>query len=549
MSEPDCSPEERLKQLLKILDTFCSNPSAAELQQLANEAKRVVNKMQNILERSLAEEVAELVQAEEWDEVKEKMKQNFPSGLSIGKVEEILDLVYHNGSVEHVVNAIHWVEELDVQLQSRAYEALYEHLKDKKCTNQPQVLLLWYTVTKMPVGQVSDKLCAQLGEDFQTIADQIADGIKKDDYFLQSKINKMSYITYRMGHFILNEMVPVVVGKFETITLEETLLLIQYSIKLPAFGNSCLLIDALMKMFEDRKMMDSEQSLQLWSYAKYTMEEHANWKYVSKANQQLCTDVLDKLNMHKLQFFQHYQKYVEDKDKQKIQKLHEGNWHLRSIVSEFVTWYYKKDDLTTVQNLLYAAREIDNFYAIERMLTSLQIEMHKFQQMNTFEAFRLFNEVKYNMEDDNYESQEPKLKASFEELKAKAPTCLRLLLWPDEDRLRLVNKFYDSPLGIQQENFLCSNSSLDTELLCRASIDLDTALTIFSFKSGTKRCKLDAAALEDDTAEKPWIGTQWKLKAIDDTHVKIFTDDGEWQFSFVAGLFSFWSVIYENVKF
>jgi hypothetical protein len=63
MPELACSHEERLKQLLKILDVFCSEPGAPEMQQLANEAKRVVNKMQNILERSLVEQVVELVQS------------------------------------------------------------------------------------------------------------------------------------------------------------------------------------------------------------------------------------------------------------------------------------------------------------------------------------------------------------------------------------------------------------------------------------------------------------------------------------------------------
>jgi hypothetical protein len=89
MSEPTCSPEERVKQLLKILDAFCTDASAAEMQLLANEAKRVVNKMQNFLERSLVEQVAELVQADQLDKATEKLKQNFPDGsLNIGHIEE-----------------------------------------------------------------------------------------------------------------------------------------------------------------------------------------------------------------------------------------------------------------------------------------------------------------------------------------------------------------------------------------------------------------------------------------------------------------------------
>jgi hypothetical protein len=326
--------------------------------------------------------------------------------------------------------------------------------------------------------------------------------------------------------------VNAVVGKFETFTMEETFLLIKYSMELPNVGNSCVFMDTLMKMFEDRKLLCSEQSLQLWSHAKFTMEEEPGWKYESKETQKLCTDVVAKLTKHKLHFFHHYQTYVEEKNQQKFNRFHRNNWHLLSILPEFVTWYYKKDDMTRFQYLISAARATYSFRATQRILTQLQIEMHKFQQMNTFEAFSLFNMVKYNMGLMNYESQKPEVKASHEELKAKAPTCFRLILWPDEEehQLQLVNKFFDSSLSIQQDKSVCSNSSPDADLLCSATVDPVTALTTFSFKSGAK---LDAAALEDTETKKPWIGTHlWKLKAVDDTHVKIFTDDGEWQFSF-----------------
>jgi len=538
MSELDYSPEERLKQLLKILDTFFSKPSAAEMQQLANEAKRVVNKMQNFLERSLVEQVAELVQAKEWDNVTEKMKQNFPGGVNIGKVEEILELVYLNGSLEHFVSALHWVGKLDVKLQPRAYESLYEQLKFKRLANQPEVLLVRQNLL---VGQVSDNLQAQLDEDFQTIVGRIVEGVKKEDFSLQIKISEMRKTAMVGVDLIINEVVTAVLDKFKTFNFEETLLLIQYSTKLPFLENCCIMIDVLMKMLEARKLLGSKQAFLLWSHAKFILEEQPNWKDMPKASQKLCADAVDKLTEYIEFFFKHYQKYVEEKNNQKLKKLHQRDRHLRSIVSEFVSWYYKKEDLSRVQNLLSAARATNCFIAIERILTRLQIEMDKFQQMNTFEAFCLFNMVKLYMALDRYKILEQKLKASYEELKAKAPTCLRLLLWPDQEdnQLQLVNKFYDSSLCIQQDKIICSNSTLDKELLCSATIDPVTALTTFSFKSGIKNCKLDAVALEDIKTKKPWIGTQWKLKAIDDTHVKIFADDGERQFSFVCYCFPY----------
>jgi hypothetical protein len=152
--------------------------------------------------------------------------------------------------------------------------------------------------------------------------------------------------------------------------------------------------------------------------------------------------------------------------------------------------------------------------------------MLKFQQTNTFEAFCLFNLVKQCMEVDNYKSLQPHWKRSFEQLKAKAPACLRLLLW-DQDQVQLVNKFFDSTLCIQHEKIICSSSSSEKKIFCSTSVDRDTALTTFSFKSG----KMDASSLETITAnaKEPRIGSKWRLKAVDETHVKIFTEDGECQ--------------------
>jgi hypothetical protein len=305
--------------------------------------------------------------------------------------------------------------------------------------------------------------------------------------------------------------------------LENTQLLIQYSFKLPSILNNCFLIDAMFKRFEDLELLDSKQGMLLWSHVKYTMEEQSHWKKVPIAAQKLCTDVLDKLANYKVNFFQHYQKYVED-ERQKLINLHGYNCQLFSILSEFVNWYYKKEDTRRVKNLLSVARGI-GVKGTQLILTQLQVEMQKYQQMDTFEVFYLFNMVKLYMSLNNLH---PKLKSSFERLKAKAPACLRLLLWPEEEenQLRLVNKFFDAPICIQQEKIVCSSSSLNQELFFSAAVNPYTALTTFSFKSGTTYCKLNADALEDYTT---LIGTQWKLKAQDETHVEIFTDHGECQ--------------------
>jgi len=517
---------ERLVQLLKDLDDFSCDSTEADLLHLANEAKRAVTKMQNVLKRNQVEQVAKLVQAKEWDKATQQMKINFPGGNSIAIVEEVLELVYVADNLDNLTTAIKWVDKLDASLRPGAYRTLYEQVKFKRHTDQPQVLMLWRRIKFLPASAVLDSVLAQLDQDFQRILEQIVEGIKKKDYSLIGRIDEMDDYSNE-GELVMNKVVTAVVSKFETLTMENVVLLVQFSMKLPSIANCCYLMDALMKALEAGLLQDSEIAMQLWVHAKYIKEEQPNWDKVEKSSQKLCINVLEKLTLYKLRYFRHYQRYVEDDDKQKIEYLHYDN--LRSILSDFVTWYYKQDDLTRVHKLLAAVNVMIYYGEIQRVLTQLHIEMLKFQQTNTFEAFCLFNMVKHIISLDSYKSLELKLKAPFEQLKAKAPNCLCLLLWPDEDerQLRLVNKFYDSPLCIQDEKVFCCTSRVDNdqEQLCSVSVEAETALSTFSFKCGNTLWKLDASD-SDNMAKVTWTGTRWKLKPADEHHVQIFTDDG-----------------------
>jgi hypothetical protein len=104
--------------------------------------------------------------------------------------------------------------------------------------------------------------------------------------------------------------------------LEHTLLLIQYSILLPRVDNRCHLVNALWKALEAQKLDDSEQALHLYAHVKYIEEEEADWKQAGTDVKQLCIDALDNLSDLSLPLLQHYEKYVEDKDKSKICKLY-----------------------------------------------------------------------------------------------------------------------------------------------------------------------------------------------------------------------------------
>lgn len=521
------SRQERLVQMLTDLDAFCTDSTVDELQTLANEAKTVVTKMQNVLKRSKVEQVAKLVQAKEWARAMQQMKIDFSLATCIGNIEEVLELVYVGDNLDNLTNAIEWAGQLDALLRQRAYVTLYEQMKFKNHTDQPQVLMLHRNVKMLPMTSANLKrVKAQLDEDFQRFTKKIAEGVLKNDYSLIIKIDEID------DGFIFNQILPEVVRKFETFRLENVVLLVQCSMKLESIENSCYLIDTLMKALESNSCQET-LGLHLWAHAKYTKEEETNWKNVAVDAQKLCSNVLNKLNKYKLRFFHLYQRYVEDKDEQKIIHLHAKNWHLQSILSEFVTWYYNQDNSAIrAKKLILTSRKICDFQTPtpSLILNQLHAELVQFKQANSFEAFCLFNEVKQTMLRDNFATLKPIYKAPFEELKAKAPACLHLLLWPEKNkiRFRLINKFYDTPLCIHEEQVFCCtcHQEKDFEQLCSVFVDPDTALVTFSFKSGDTCWKLDGTDL-DGMAKAAWNGTQWKLKATDEHHVKIFTDDGK----------------------
>jgi hypothetical protein len=168
-------------------------------------------------------------------------------------------------------------------------------------------------------------------------------------------------------------------------SLENCLLLIQYSLQLPKIANCSVLIYVLFKSLETKLLLDSENSMQLWTHAKFCVEEDPRWKDVRKDIQKAGQDALVKLTEHKVAYFRHYQRYVEEPDRQKINNLHQLNGHLQCMVSEFVSWYCN-GDLKRVGNLFETARAIGCCEIAGRILSQLHEEMVDFQQMDTFEA-------------------------------------------------------------------------------------------------------------------------------------------------------------------
>jgi hypothetical protein len=436
-----------------------------------------------------------------------KLKELYPAGVETGTLQEIMALIYVDK--ENLKNAIKTVLHFGVKQQAAAYKALYGEMQDKKHTGEPEMLLLQKNIRLvLELGSVLDETKKQVDEDCRKIISRIVKGIEERDYSISI------YVAKELDVALLNENMASIVQEFSTGSSENTELLIQYSWRLHNIPNQCFLIDALLKELEKRQLLDSMQAMHLWAHAKFIKEDSTTWPFVAASTQKLCTDVLEKLSVNKEKFFRHYQKYVEDSDKQKINDLHFSNWHLASIVRDFVSFYYN-GEVGRTQNLLAAANAINFFVAIERILSQLHEEMAKRDQLKSFEAFRLFNQVKRTM---IYSTA----------LKEKAPACVRQLLWSDESTdFHLVNKFKSEQLFFTPDDNKvgCRIPGADhDDQLWLLDVDKETSLVSIRPKTGAGELGIQG---DETLGVVPKPGVCWMIKPVDDDHFKIFTEKGK----------------------
>jgi hypothetical protein len=134
------------------------------------------------------------------------------------------------------------------------------------------------------------------------------------------------------------------------------------------------------------------------------------------------------------------------------------------------------------------------------------------------------------MSGGNYSKVRSSTKLPFEELQAKAPPCLRLLLWPEPAgaKFRLVNKFFNFPLFSSNSKVYCGLPA-DQKQLWSCQVDLKTSLVTFTIQDGNLSSDVSdgTLCLAQDQSSK------WRIKPVDEHHVKIFLQD--------AGNFNFFT--------
>jgi hypothetical protein len=515
---------KQLEQILKNLDAVCSDLKGAAQPQLATQSNKVAEKLRKVVKRSKAlQQLAQVVRAKQWAEAVVLMRLLKCQGGRARVVDQVLALLYEGGTTADLLSAITWVVQVHPQSSRLGrYREIFEQLKLKGFTadHQSTALLLRRRFKQLqPLEGLNAEVLAQLDTVFLTIVDQIAERVESKDYSISDKIYNEIGMSGEVV-LLMNEIVAAVVAKFEPLNLDKTLLLIQFSLQSLVMVNCCTLIDTLLKSLAARDLLSSESAMQVWVHARFVKEHDPNWDKVAADVQKLLTDALETLAQFKSCYMQHYQKHVESEDEQEILQLHQQNWHLFCIVADFVTWRNRDEGSSSrVQNLrklLPASRATSNYSVVQFILCQLIINL---KHEDTFESFCFLNEIKQQMELNFNEPQKKEMEEVVGIMKSEMPTCLRLLLWP-EQQIRLVNKFCDTALCIQGREVVCCNSQQDDEQLFTATVHPETTLTCFELQSGDS---LDAAAL-DGTALN---ASHWKLWTAAGGHVKICTHDGK----------------------
>lgn len=451
-------------------------------------------------------------------------------GISSGAVEEILTLV--GDDVDNMIKSMSWVTHLEADLQPVACEALYEKIKLKHYTDQPILMLpLFKYVSEVPVGLLDD-VRSELESDCDTFIDAFVKTILKGDY--KDDKNCQAIERFDLFGFLL----PTLLRKLKVCSDVDGLLhLFKYfshyrcQIGESSENATSIFICNLFDTLEEKAMLDSAQALLLYAFANsecwwWESDIDSSCKCVQRDEKLKL--VLEKLSELKTRLYVHYQGYVENQDKQKIEDIYKRNERLRFMEPEFTTWYYN-GDLKRAQNLLVASRSDGYNYHNGNFIELLHKEMVRLHRMETFDAFCMYNEA------NNQGLSTIVDLSSIKDMNLGTPNCVRVLLNSSskDHQLRMVNKYFDEPLSYSQQKrgvFYCKSSEVEKGQLFWTFVDPDTSLTTFLFSFSDAVLKMDASVLDGKTrvASK---GTQWMIKPIDDHHVKIFNSDGKYIFS------------------
>jgi hypothetical protein len=297
------SSVEHLDQILQLLSTIHADETSLKLRQLAQEATSVVEELRSELEKTPFKELAKLVKNKNWQKSIEALKNNFTEAGRPDAVKEVLTLL-----CDEEYGIVDWLEYLGTELQPVFCDTLYQ-LMQLKGLHTEKCLKLLKCIREYKIN-VQDEVQTELECKCRVILEGIVEEIKQKDYkhFSQRDLGVFKFF------------VPTIMRKFDFGNVDSVLLLVKWAQKCLKFSDELwiCIVNALVQAFEDHLLMDSEQALHLYVYLQSV-----------QCSKTPASAALAKLTKVKSRLFAHYQKYIEDDDKQKLRHMHRKNPDLR----------------------------------------------------------------------------------------------------------------------------------------------------------------------------------------------------------------------------
>jgi len=449
------------------------------------------------------------------------------NSFSVDKsVTELMEKYIDKESLQTTIDS---VQNLDPRSKPAAYKQLFEKISEKNHNEELEMLLLQKKIgmlEKQGIVALLDETKKQVDADCRLIISRIVKEIKQKENYPIS-----IFIANSIDSELLDDNMASIVQEFYNGTSKNTLLLIQYFMKLPNIPNKCSMIDALLKELEKNKLLESKSAMHLFACAQFIQEGSKRWFDQEESSENICADAIEKLSLNKKHFFRHYRKYVKNSDKQKIADLHDKNPCLQSMVRNFVSFYYN-GDVDRTQNMLAAANAIPDLVSVGRILSQLREKMAKSGQLDSFEAFRILHIGKRKMISSDFKSLPLAEKKTFERLKEGAAASFQdLLILCDISEFPLVNTLKGDSLfftiGTSDNAAVGSwapQQECDDHQLWKIVVDEETSLLSIRPKTETD----GELGVKDGTLGIIERFSCWRIKAVDgdDHHVKIFTDKG-----------------------
>lgn len=491
---------EILKQFLVDLDE-CYGDDALIVQ----EVKSSVCSLMDCVSRRRIENVAELARQGKSLKAHQLMRHYFPI-VALDSVHEVLQLIYLDA--ENLQSAIEFAKLCEPQeLLVGAFNALVEAVLFRKLhTNKIEILFLKKSINDLKVPELDGG--KDLNLNHVLIIRRIVTELKNND------LSTVNQISARFGNQLLDMTLSDVMSEFCNFSPENVLQLIRVSQKLPHTSNRCSLLVATWKKLPGpigcyqnyHDLPNAMVLMHLWAHARAVHEEkhYTEVDLIVRIHFEAAVLAFLKgfmLNTHyNIQHFGGHQPNLkENRDmvwllaKVAFERL-KGNVHLLKMSEQEC--------------------QVDNEEVLACILCLMlrdKVQKHSFEEFCVLAKAQQLTEA----------SERPI--RSLCRLMDEVPTCLHRLLGLGA-KYQLINKFFQQPLCVLNSKVFVGEPA-DEQLMWAITLQPVTMLATFLMENYSDG-RLSAQTREVAYSDSQKAGL-WKIKAVDDQHVKIFSEKGK----------------------